>query len=314
VHVEGTVGLDSNPKREAGGEQGAFPFFGAILDAGLEHGGEETRLRAAITEGLRFHPTAPDADLVASRLDLDGAWSAGDHGEMGATLTLRDLSDRGDIRSETDVTLRLDTRVRLARFDAEAAGGFSALFPRTSVLEQWAAAGPDAGFDVGFEPTDRQRVRIGWELRARRFPKWPTERWDVANGLVLDWSRRGTVIAGAGYGLTANQSTVDGAGYFRHRFWFRAGAELPWEVTLAAQGSLQWSNYPAGQVGGGATHLLADETENALELRFSRPLGEDFEAVVKVAAYRAEFSSTGSPELQYRREVVQLSIGWRPER
>ncbi len=317
LHGEATVGFDTNPLREASGEEGIYPFLGTILDVGLAHGGEQTQLRAALSEGARLFlgPEARDADMLASRLDLDGTWSAGDQGEVGATLALRDLTERGGVRSETGGSLRIDTRVRVHRFDVETNGGLSVSYPRTSLLGDFLALGPDAGIDVGFAPRPRQRLRIGWELRARRYPRWSEERWDVANGLVLDWSQRGTIIAGGGYGLTVNQSSVAGGAFVRHRIWARAAAELPWQVTLAAQGSLQWSNYPGG-LASPAERLLAenDERENAIELRFSRPIGHDLEAVLKLAAYGSELSAgTGSDPLRYGREVVQLSIGWRPE-
>lgn len=317
LHGEATIGMDTNPLREASGEQGIYPFLGTIVDLGLAHGGENTRLRAALSEGARLFLSehARNADMLASRLDLDGAWQAGEQGEVGATLALRDLSERGGVRSETGGSARLDTRVRLARFDVEAGAGGSFLFPRTSLLRDFASIGPDAGVEVGFAPVARQRLRIGWDIKARHFPRWVGERWDVANGLVLDWSRRGSLIAGGGYGLTMNQSSAAGGGYVRHRLWVRAAAELPLEVTLAALASLQWSNYPGGLIAP-AERLLAenDERENAVELRFSRPIGHDFEGVLKVAAYHSELSSgSGKARLPYSREVIQFSIGWRPE-
>jgi hypothetical protein len=234
---------------------------------------------------------------------------------VGANLALRDLSERGGVRSETGGALRLDSRVRVDRFDVEMAGGLGFSYPRTSVLEDYLSIGPDAGVALGFSPRPRQRLKIGWELRARRYPKWAEERWDVANGLVVDWGQRGSVIAGCGYALTVNQSSVPGGAYLRHRFWARGAVELPWDVTLAFQGSLQWSNYPGGLLSP-AERLLAenDERENALELRFSRPIGHDLEAVLKVAAYGSELSAGGGTARQdYYREVVQLSVGWRPE-
>ncbi len=315
LHAEATLGFDTNPLREAEVKPGFYPFLGAIVDAGLAHGGEQTRLRAAFTEGARLHPTAPDADLLATRVDLSGAWASGDQGEVGATLAFRDISQRGGVRSETGGSLRIDTRVRLARFDVESGAGLSALYPRTSRLEDFASIGPDAGIELGFTPAPRQRVRAGWELRIRNHPKWSEERWDWANALVVDWSRRGSPIVGGGVELTWNQSTVPGNAYFRNRLWARAAGELPWDVTLAVLGSLQWSNYPGGVAKDGE-RLLAenDESENALELRLSRPLWRDFEAVLKLAAYGGEFSrGDGGIRQGYKRQVVQLSIGWRPE-
>lgn len=316
LHAEATLGFDTNPLREAGGEQGVYPFLGAIVEAGVVHGGERTRLRASISEGARlFSDNARDADMLASRLDLDAAWMAGDQGEAGATLVLRDLSERGGVRSETGGSLRLRTRVRLDRFDVESSAGITASYPRTSRLEDFTSAGPDAGVDVGFSPWARQRLRLGWELRARKYPKWPDEdRWDVANGMVLDWSRRGALIAGAGYGFTVNQSSVPNCAYLRHRFWLRLATALPWDLTLAAQGSLQFSNYPGGLAADGERFLAEnDEQENAVEVRLSRPIARDFEAALKLAAYGGELSSGTGDRLGYRREVVQLSIGWRPE-
>lgn len=316
VHGEATVGFDTNPLREANGVQGVYPFLGTIVDVGIAHGGERTQFRAALSEGLRIFldPDVRDADMLASRLDLAGTWSAGESGEVGATLALRDLSERGGVRTESGGSLHVDSRVRVNRFDVETTGGLTLSYPRTSLLEDFTSIGPDAGVAVGFAPQPRQRLRVGWELKARRFPKWPEARWDVANGLVLDWSQRGTIIGGGGYAFTWNQSSIPGGAYLRHRLWLRAAAELPWEVTFAAQGSLQWSNYPGGLISP-AERLLAenDERENAIELRFSRPVGRGFEAVLKLAAYRSELSAgRGSQRQDYQREVVQLSIGWRP--
>jgi hypothetical protein len=317
IHAEATLGFDTNPLREAGGEQGVYPFLGAIVDAGMVHGGEKTTLRAALSEGARvFWPDASDADVLASRLDLEGAWVAGKRLELGGSLALRDLSELGGVRSETGGQLHLDARLRFARFDVDAGGGLSALYPRTRRLENFASIGPDAGLGLGFSPVDGQHVRIGWELHVRNYPDWPLqERDDIANVGTLEWTRRGSLIAGAGYSLTGNHSSVPGGTYFRNRIWVRAATELPWEVTLAALGSLQWSNYPGGLISE-AERLLAenDERENALELRFSRVIGADVEAVLKVAAYGGEFShGGGNARLEYRREVIQLSIGWRPE-
>ena len=316
LHTEATLGVDTNPLREAGGEQGAYPFVGAIVDAGVVRGGEQSTLRASLSEGARlFWPSASDADVLASRLDLQGAWTVAKHFELGGTLALRDISELGGVRSETGGELRLEARFKLARFDVDAGVGLSALYPRTSRLRNFASIGPDAGIGLGFSPADKQHLRVGWELRRRDYPNWPVERADVANVGTVEWTRRGSVIAGAGYALTGNHSNVPGGTYFRNRLWVRAAAELPWEVTLAALGSLQWSNYPGGLISE-AERLLAenDERENALELRFSRVIGADVEAVLKVAAYGGEFSrGNGSERLEYRREVIQLSIGWRPE-
>src|SRR5574341_41553 len=217
THAEATVGFDTSPLREASGEQGVYPFLGVILDAGLAYGGEKARLSAALSEGGRvfLSSAARDADMLASRLALEATWLAGGQGDVGAALALRDISERGGVRSETGGNLRVDSRVKVGRLDVETNGGLSVIFPRTSLLEDFASIGPDAGVALGFAPRTRQRLRFGWELRARRFPKWPTERWDVANGLVLDWSQRGTIIAGGGYGLTVNQSSVPGGAYVR---------------------------------------------------------------------------------------------------
>jgi hypothetical protein len=321
VHAEATFGFDTNPRREAGGEQGAYPFLGAIMDLGLAYGGERTALRAQLSEGARLFPVrsgadVSDADLLASRLDLDGRWTAGERLELGAALAVRDISERGGLRSETGGRLRLDAKTRLGRFDVVGSGGLSALYPRTSTLDRFASVGPDAGVEIGFSPLDGQRARIAWELRLRSFPRWgQDERDDIANGLVLEWSWRGPLIAGAGYGFTRNRSSVQGGSYLRHRVWFQAATALPWDITLAALGSLQRSTYLGGIVTD-AERLLAenDERENALELRFSRPLGHDLELVFKAAAYLGEFSAGVSGDLlYYRREVIQLSIGWRPE-
>jgi len=103
VHAEASLGFDTNPLREAGGEQGIYPFLGAILDVGIAHGGERTTLRAALSEGARLYsPDAKDADVLATRLDVDGAWTASERLELGGMLALRDLSELGGVRSETE--------------------------------------------------------------------------------------------------------------------------------------------------------------------------------------------------------------------
>jgi hypothetical protein len=316
LNAEASLGFDTNPLREADGERGLYPFVGAIVDAGLVHGGDRTTLRAALSEGARLYaPSASDANVLASRLELEGTWAATRRLELGGVLTARDLSERGGIRSETAGQARLEARFRISRFDVELGAGLSALYPRTNLLEDFASVGPDAGVGVGFVPADGHHLRLGWELRGRDFPNWSSHRYDLANAGAVEWTRRGSMIGGAGYTLTYNDSTASGGSYVRHRIWVRAAAALPWEVTLAALGSLQWSYYPRGLVTDAERFLAEnDEQENALEVRFSRPLAHDLEAVLKVAAYRGEFSSGDEGvRLKYRREVIQLSIGWRPE-
>jgi hypothetical protein len=321
VHAEASIGIDTNPLREAGGEQGAYPFVGGIADVGLAYGGERTALNVSLSEGFRlflapWEPTVSDADVLASQLAVAGTWSPSDPLELGAGLFLRDLSERGGIRSETGGRARLDAKLRLARFDLVAGGGASALYPRTQRLEHFASVGPDAGVEVGFSPVAGQRVRLGWELHQRHYPRWtPGSRDDVANGLVLEWSRRGPVILGAGYAFTRNRSTVPGGFYLRHRVWLQAATALPWDSTLALLGSLQRSTYPDGILSD-ALRLVGenDERENAIEARIARPLGKDLEIVIKAGAYLGEFATGDKGKLiPYRREVVQLSIGWRPE-
>ena len=317
VHGEATLGFDTNPLREVSGEQGIYPFLGTIVDVGLAYGGERSQLRAALSEGARLflNRAVRDADMLATRLDLDGTWNAGNQAEVGATLALRDLSERGGVRSETGGSLRVDSRVTVGRFDVETAAGLSALYPRTTLLEPFLSLGPDAGLALGFSPLPRHRLRVGWDYRVRHFPKWEVERWDVANGLVVDWSQRGSIIVGGGYAFTVNQSSAPKGAFQRHRIWARAATELPWEVTLAAQGSLQWSNYPGGVPLAEQKRLAEnDEAENTIELRFSKAIGADFEAVLKLGYYRSELSAgAGSDALPFGREVVQFSIGWRPE-
>jgi len=314
VRLEGGAGYDSNPLRVTGGSDAAA-FGEVVVDARTSAADDRGEVRLALSEGARVFLGTPEANVLATRAEVAAAAAVGSTGAIGAALFLRDLSEQGGVRSESDglaaATARLDVGTSRLRLSA----GWSATWPRAMQVRPFAAQGPELVLAAALGLGRAQSLELAYAYRFYTYPRWTetATRADQTHTVSLDWMWRGPLVMGFGYFFAVNESSVPGGAYRRHHLQFRVAAPLPLGWAIALHGSLQRSIYPDGFYTD-AQVLLAqgDEQQNAFELRLSRPLGDRAELVFKAGAYASELGSAGS-RLPYDRQVAQVALGWRLE-
>jgi hypothetical protein len=318
LRAEGAAGVDTNPLREAD-ETRPDGFVGAVVEARAEERGDRGAWRGAASIGGRLFARTPDANVLATRIEGSGALSLGRRGELTASLALRDLSERGGVRTETGGSAQVGGALVVDRVRFALGGGFAASVPRAPSLSRFASVGPEVGISALWEPGGRSSLFMEVTGRTLAFPRWdqdnPGDREDRGIVSSAEWRWRGPVVLALGYAFTANHSSVRGGDYARSRLTARAATPLPSGLSLAVQASLQRSSYPDGVVFTDTPLLLAfaDEQQNALELRVSRPFGERLEIAVKAGYYASELSGGTGVGVPYQRALVQVGVGWRAE-
>jgi hypothetical protein len=317
LRAEGAAGVDTNPLREAG-ETRPDAFVGAVLEANGAGHSDRLAWRGSGSIGGRLFVRTPDANVIATRIEGSGVLSLGSRGELIASLALRDLSERGGVRTETGGSAQVGGAVIVDRVRVALIGGVAASVPRAPSLTRFASFGPDVGISALWEPGGRSSLFTELSGRYLAFPRWdevnPGDREDHAFTSTAEWRWRGPVVLALGYSFTANRSSVRGGDYARSRLTARAATPLPSGLSLAIQASLQRSVYPDGVFTD--TPLLlafADEQQNAVEVRVARPFGDRLEIAVKAGYYASELSGGTGAGVPYQRALVQVGVGWRAE-
>ena len=312
LRAEAATGFDTNPLRETNEAQPAA-YLGAVVEGRVDARDERGTLQGTASIGGRVFERTPDANVLATRLEGAGALSLGGDAELTASAQVRDLSEQGGVRSETGGLVDVGGAIGLGRVRLSLTGGFAASAPRALSLESFRSLGPVVTLAALWEPGARNSIRAAIDGRVLEFPRWTSERTDRALGTRVEWTWRGPVVLALGWTFEANHSTAQGGDFLRNRIVAQVAAPLPSGFSIALQGSLQRSYYPDGFYADQKALLaLNDEQQNAIELRLSRPLGNQLEIAVKAAAYASEMSG-GAGRVPYERELVQIGIGWRGE-
>lgn len=312
LRLEVGGGADTNALRLAEEDGEADAFVSAVVSGTAAGAARGFDLRGATSLGARSYPARPDANLLATRLDLGAGRALSRRLRLDAALELRDLSEQGGWRDETGGRGALEATLRAGRSRVGGGGAFEADFPRDPVLEKFRWYGPVASLWVTTPAGESQVVRAGVDWSRRHYPRWDGPRDDDVYTASVEWLRRRPLVLGIGYSFSADFSTVRGGDHRRHRLFGRVAVTLPGDVTVAMMGSLQRSLYP-DDVSIDQQVLLAqaDASQNALELRVARPLGSRLELALTAAAYDSELNGEGVPRLPYAREVVGLALSWR---
>jgi hypothetical protein len=312
MRLELGAGMDTNPLRLAQEDADPEGFVSTVAAGSFAGRSGKLDLRGALSLGTRAYPSAPDANLVASRLDLGAGGAVSRKLRLDAALAFRDLTEHGGIRSESGGRAGLEATLRAGRSRLGASGAFEATAPRDALLRPFKWYGPAASFWVTTPAGESQLVRVGVDFARRHYARWPEPRDDDVVTGTVEWLRRRPVLLGVAYSFSADFSNVSGADHRRHRLSGRAAVTLPGEVTVAMLGNLQRSLYP-DQFSTDQPVLLAqqDASQNALELRITRPLGKRLELALTAAAYDSELNAGDVPRLPYAREVIGVALSWR---
>lgn len=314
LRLEVGGGVDTNPLRLADRARGSDGFVSAVAAGSFATETGPLTLRGSLSEGARSYPSQQEANLVASRLELGLGGAVSRKLRLEGVVAFRDLTEQGGLRSETGGRAALEASLRAGSSRLGFSAAFEALTPRDDALEPYGWYGPAGAISITRPAGENQTVRAGFDFARRVFPRWdgPEGRDDDVLTASVEWMRRRPVILGVAYAFTADFSSVRGGDYRRHRLTARAAVTLPGDTTLAVQGSVQGSIYPAGFSTDQPVLLAqADSSQNALELRVSRPLNRRLELALTAAAYGSELSGGGAPRVEYEREVIQLGLSWR---
>lgn len=133
-------------------------------------------------------------------------------------------------------------------------------------------------------------------------------RRDTVLGAGLTYRYRGPVIAELGYAFANDRANQAGLSLQRHRVSGSLAADLPWELSVAGTGALQWTRYPGGfAVSPDVLLATDDESTDSLTLSLTRRLPENLELELRAAYYAASFPANG---LRFHRFTAVLAVGW----
>ncbi|HET7755408.1 MAG TPA: hypothetical protein VFK85_15995 [Anaeromyxobacteraceae bacterium] len=311
LRVEAGPGFDGNALRIVGdGDPSSAAFTGGSLRAQGRLASPRWTMDARLSEGFRLFMGAPDADLLASRLDAAGRWSATRRLTLGLDGMARDLSERGGARDlrEAQGLARVGLVAGRVRWDA--AGGWMVSAPRAGGLRVFRRDGPELALSAAVQIAREHALIAGVSAWAWRYRDWPGGRDDDEGAASLEWRWDGPVLTALSYTFGRNASSVDAGSWRRHRVTARIAADLPLGLDVAARANFQRSVNPSGLILSEQLFVReGDESQNALEVQLARELRAGVEIALKVAHYRSELGAEEAG-LAFRRTVAQLSVAW----
>ena len=285
----------------------------ALLKLKTRLEGERYTFSANLSQGLRIFPGLPDAAASATRLETAASYRLTTGLSAGVLLSGSDLTER---RHEIDQdTLHGEGSLSgtLGAFTASLSGGWTAFAPRDPPLRAFSASGPEAWARASFTPSAEHELAIGFGVWLASYTRWSElttgGRDDRTHTASVEYTYRGPLLAGAGYAFSWNQSSAAGGDFSRHRLTVRGAARLPLGFTLALRGTLQWSRYPEPLfIREQLLLALGQESQDAVEVRLTHPLGASLDLALSGAYYRNE--AAGGDALRYSRAQFLLVLGW----
>jgi hypothetical protein len=310
LRLEAGPGFDGNALRMVGdGSPSSAAFSGGTLRAQGRLAGPRWTLDGRLSEGFRVFSGTPDANVLASQLDVAARWLASGALDAGIDAMARDLAERGGARDlrEARALGRVGLRTGAVRWQAEAGWMISA--PRALGLEVFRRDGPELALSVAYTLAREQVLALRYGLDAWRYRDWPGGRRDDEHAASLEWRWDGPLLAAVSYTFGRNSSSVAAGSWRRHRVTARAAADLPLGLELAGRATVQRSANRSGFIL--SEQLLVregDESQNAVELQLARELRPRVELALKVAHYRSELGADAA--FEFRRTVGQVALAW----
>jgi hypothetical protein len=310
LRAEAGPGFDANALRIVGDvSPSSAAFTGGGIRAQGRMAGAGWAVDGRLSEGFRVFVGTPDADLLASRLDLSGRWAATERLELGVDGMARDLSERGGARDLREAQTLARIGLTTGRVRWGAAAGWTVSAPRAGGLRVFRRDGPELAVSAAVRVTREHVLLAGYAVDAWRYREWPGGRDDDEHAATVEWRWDGPVLTGLSYTFGRNWSSFSAGSWRRHRVMARAAADLPLGLDLAARGTLQRTVNPSGLILSEQLFVReGDESQNSLEVQLARELRSRLEVALKVAHYRSELGAeTG---LGFRRTVAQVALAW----
>ena len=303
-------GFDGNALRIVGdGDTSSSVFTGGALRAQGRLSGERWTLDGWWSEGVRVFSGTPDADLLASRLDLAARWATTPWLELGLDGMARDLTERGGARDLREARALARASIATGRVRWSVASGWTVSAPRAGGLRIFRRDGPELSLSAAVRVAREHLLVAGYAFDSWRYRDWPDGRRDDEHAVSLEWRWDGPVLTALSYTFGHNDSSISAGTWRRHRGTASVAADLPLGLELAGRGSLQRSVNPSGLILSEQLFVReGDESQNALEVQLARELRTAIEITLKVAHYRSELGAGAG--LDFRRTVAQVALAW----
>jgi hypothetical protein len=307
-------GLDTNPDRLEGPGARSGGFTSLRVRGKARSSGERLGLSAALTEAGRLYPGFSDATAVASKLDASARLALSPRLSAGAAVLASDLTESGGRLDQDALHAEASLAWAGGRWGASLSGGWTLFAPRPQPVRAFLASGPEARLRTWWAPARGHVLAAGYSWWSAGYPRWdvaPGGRDDRTQTVWAEYAHRGSFLAALGYAYSWNTSTAAGGAFQRHRVTGRAAAFLPLRFSLAARASLEWAHYPEPLFV--AEELLlaqGQETQDALEVRLTRPVGGSVDVGLSLALYGGEAVAGGAAP-GFSRTVLSAVVGWR---
>lgn len=313
------AGIDTNPRRDFTSEGITTPLDGVVSAIGLLEGqyrGSRGKVGGRYDVGARKFFKLPSQDTLVQSLSLDGTLFIGRAFDVGIWGRARDRRgaerDYSDLSAEVVVGFTPDAQIDVRLF----VGAHRFLYWNRF---QSSFYSPTVSFSGRYRFNKRHSLSatFGYERRSHNAltnsdprleePPPNVPREDTTMTLGLSYSYRGPFALTVSYGFIDNTSNSWGETFRRHRGGITAGIQLPWQLTLLANGALIWAQYPDGLFLSSDLNLTEDdENQNAVSLKVLRPLNDTFAVDLRYGFY---FNRLVNNDYIYLRQVAMVGIG-----
>lgn len=314
------VEYDSNATRvatdQAEGDM-LMRYFGAldVRTASPGAGGGVLSVR----QGGKAFATARRADTLLTLVNASWQQPLGRRVGLGASLSLKDRTERTSQQDYTRLGATLDATWWLGRWSGALSGGYGVFAYKPNRVAS--SRGGQASASALWQLSAPWRLTLGATWLARGFDVPRVSRADETTGVVfvqegelredtfyaasLGAQWRGPLVVELLYTLSVNRSNSYGQDLLRHTAQLVFTAPIAWDILASGRVELQRTSYN-DPVLVDANFEIDEDNRNAVVLSLARPFGEGWDVEAKYSLYTQEFGS-GSP---YRRQTVFLSVGY----
>jgi hypothetical protein len=330
--ISGAVQEDSNPTRSFDSSASTAPSWTPALftagNLGLSYSG--TQLSALVTYELGarqyLFSSVGAMGTLTQQLSAQGTYALGPLFYAGVNGLVRDrLSEAPQVDGQRpyallqgmgELGLRPQRRMSLSL--AAGAQRF-VLFDSDPTIFGYSYSGPLARLTANYRPWTHHgfTATVGYEPRKYNAQATPVpgsapgpgvQRQDTVIYIDAGYSYRGPFLARLGYEYLEQDSNSYQQTSRHHRFTGSVGIPLPWELTVLAQGCLQFASYPQG-LDLNTVFLTSDEENTSfVSAGLSRPIAGELDADLRYSFYGSTFQSNG---FSYHRHLVSAGVTYR---
>ncbi|MBX7114971.1 MAG: hypothetical protein K1X64_11645 [Myxococcaceae bacterium] len=312
------AGVDTNPARDFVTGGATTPLDGmvsAIAQLEAQARGERGRLSGRYDVGARKFMRLPSEDTVIQSAVLDGSLYAGRYFDFGLLARARDR--RGAERDYTDLSAEAYLGFTPSgKVDLRVFGGAHRFLYWNGIAASFYT--PTVSFSVRYRFDKRHSMSVTGNYEPRLYnalsfpnpgldpPEVRAQRSDNVFTAGISYAYRGPFALTVAYSYVDSTSNSWGETYRRHRGTLTAGVKLPWRWTFLGNLALQWAQYPDHMFLSQDLNISEDdENQNAVSVKFVRPLGEHFAFDARYAFY---FNRLVTTDYTYLRQVAMLGV------